>query len=85
MFFTAIALIAFSSTNIAKTIEEDKQKPTIKNQNEIKKEETVVSCEDVAAFGAEMAERQYHKETGKCFDSEGYNTIYNIYMALCLQ
>lgn len=85
MFFTAIALIAFSSTNIAKTIEEDKQKPTIKNQNEIKKEETVVSCEDVAAYGAEMAERLYHNQTGECLSTKNYNAIYNLYMALCLQ
>lgn len=81
MFFTAIAMVAFSGAGMANTKEEVKSKEA-KEKSE-KKEEIRASCEDAASAGADAAESWYHCLTDQCFTAEGYARIYNSLLNLC--
>ncbi|MCK8142221.1 hypothetical protein MW871_10000 [Flavobacterium sp. I-SCBP12n] len=70
LLFTALAVVAFSGVAMAET---SVQKQVFKN-----------SCGDVAANTVNVAEEEYHNETGQCFDSWVYNYIYNNALENCL-
>ncbi len=85
LFFSAVALIAFSSVSMANTIE-------IEEVN-LKEERVVVNhCATVAAISMHIFEEEYHNHQVnqgipankiKCIDTFTYNAMYYAYLASC--
>ncbi|TDE52763.1 hypothetical protein [Flavobacterium sp. GT3P67] len=79
LLFTALAVVAFSGVAMANTVE---VKEVIKEKNEVMEvlatnivaEDIRMSgCSDVAGIEVEVAESEYHLDTGNCFDSWTWN------------
>ncbi len=71
MFFTAIALVAFSGVSMANTIADEKVMSELIIQNQS-------DCESYAA--AEVADVE---DALGCLESDSYNRVYNMYLDFC--
>ena len=73
LFFTAIAMIAFSGVSMANTIEE-KEDMLIVN---------VIPCSTQASLQTQSVEDRLHEGSGECFSAAQYQLIYDMFMHEC--